>query len=211
MADTPYMVGITGGSGSGKTQFLYWVHRLLGEKHTCLISQDHYYRDLPPHHPDENKNINFDEPSVIEEDQFAHDLAQLKQGITVRRREYTFNNPGATPRMLEFRPAPIILVEGIFVFHYPSVASQLDLKVFIETKEHLKLHRRIVRDTQERGYPLDDVLHMYRSHVAPAYEKYIEPHKHESDLVFPNNREYADDECPVAAEILVAYLKSKLV
>ncbi|MGD1890698.1 MAG: uridine kinase [Cyclobacteriaceae bacterium] len=210
MADTPYVVGITGGSVSGITQFVHWVHLLLGSEHSCLISQDHYYRELPVHNQAANRNINFDEPSIIDDEAFAADLEQLKQGNTVKRKEYTFNNPGRIPEILEFKPADVILVEGIFVFHYPSVASQLDLKVFIETKEHLKLHRRIVRDTKERGYPLDDILHMYRSHVAPAYEKYIEPHKHESDLVFPNNREYAEDECPVAADILVSYLKTKL-
>lgn len=210
MANTPYIVGITGGSGSGKTQFLHWVHRLLGEEHCCLVSQDNYYRDFPPHGLAENKVINFDEPSVIEDQAFANDLFQLKQGNTVHRREYTFNNPAVTPKMLEFKPADIILVEGIFVFHFPAVAQQLDLKVFVETKEHLKLQRRIVRDTRERGYPLEDILYMYRHHVAPAYEKYIDPHKHEADLIFPNNQEYDEGERPTTAEVLVAYLKTKL-
>ncbi|MEM6841928.1 MAG: uridine kinase [Bacteroidota bacterium] len=211
MTTDPYVIGITGGSGSGKTQFVKWVYQLLGEEHCCLISQDNYYRDFPPHGLAENRVINFDEPSVIEDEAFAQDLSQLKQGKKIQRREYMFNNPALTPRMLEFKPANIILVEGIFVFHFPSVANQLDLKVFIETKEHLKLQRRIVRDTQERGYPLEDILYMYRHHVAPAYEQYIEPHKHEADLIFPNNREYDPDECPEAANVLVAYLKTKLL
>nr|WKN39502.1 uridine kinase [Tunicatimonas sp. TK19036] len=210
MSYTPYVVGITGGSGSGKTQFFHWVRQLLGEEHSCLISQDNYYKDLSIVDPLENRITNFDVPSLIEEKEFARDLEQLKNGSIVKRKEYTFNNPAVIPAMLEFKPAPIILVEGIFVFHFPEVARLLDLKVFIEAREHLKFHRRMMRDTSERGFQLDDVVYKYTRHVVPSYEKYIEPHKHEADLIFPNNREYSAHECPVSAKVLVSYLKTKL-
>ncbi len=210
MTNAPYVVGITGGSGSGKTQFLHWVRHLLGDEYSSLVSQDNYYKDLSIHDPLENRITNFDVPSLIEEKEFAYDLEQLKAGNTVRRKEYTFNNPAAVPSMLELKPAPIILVEGIFVFHFPEVVQLLDLKVFIEAREHLKFHRRMKRDTAERGFKADDVVYKYTRHVVPAYEKYIEPHKHEADIIFPNNQEYAEGECPTTAEVLVAYLKTKL-
>ncbi len=128
----------------------------------------------------------------------------------MQRREYTFNNPAATPQMLTFEPAPIIIVEGIFVFHFPEINRLLDLKVFVDAKEHLKLHRRILRDIDERGFSLEDVLYKYTHQVVPAYEKYIAPYQHDADLIIPNNQELKEDECPLGAELLATYLKNKI-
>ncbi len=207
----PIVVGVTGGSGSGKTQLLKWLQNALEPDQLCLISQDNYYRNRTTHNQEENKITNFDEPDVIEAAQFASDLEQLKKGRKITRREYTFNNPAKSPRLLEFYPAPIILVEGIFVFYFPEISKLLDLKIFIEAKEHLKIHRRITRDQVERGYPLEDILFKYTHHVAPAYEKYIAPYRHEADLIIPNNKMCQHDELPAAVEVLVAFLKSKLL
>ncbi len=206
----PYIVGITGGSGSGKTQFLRWLKASFEPEQLCLVSQDNYYLNRTTHSAEENKQTNFDDPAVIEAGQFAHDLEQLKQGKSVSRREYTFNNPVRTPEMLVFNPAPIVVVEGIFVLYFPEISGLMDLRIFIEAKEHLKFHRRITRDQLERGYPLEDILFKYANHVAPAYEKYVEPYRHEADLIIPNNKIYAQDEMPAAVGVLVAFLKSLL-
>lgn len=204
----PYVVGITGGSGAGKTQFLNWIKKAFNPDQLCLISQDNYYQNRTTDSAEENRIKNFDEPAVIEADQFAHDLQQLKRGVKVIRREYTFNSPSKSPKLLEFNPAPIVMVEGIFVFHFAEINKLLNLKIFIEAKEHLKFHRRITRDQLERGYPLEDILYKYTNHVAPAYEKYIEPYRHEADLIIPNNKIYQQDEMPAAVEVLIAHLKS---
>lgn len=209
--NTPYVVGITGGSASGKTQLLTWLQRLLPTDQVCLLSQDHYYKDLDLVDRDINRTTNFDDPALIEQAQFAHDLQQLKNGETVQRLEYTFNNPNVTHReMLTFQPAPVIIVEGIFVFHFPEINQLLDLKVFVDAKEHLKFHRRIKRDLDERGFLLEDVLYKYTYQVVPAYEKYIAPYQYEADIVIPNNLELEENKCPLSAELLASFLNSKI-
>lgn len=208
---SPYVVGVTGGSASGKTQLLNWLQKLLPTNQVCLLSQDNYYQVIDRIDRAVNRSTNFDEPGIIEEKEFADDLRRLKAGETVQRQEYTFNNPAiTTPRMLTFRPAPIIIVEGIFVFHFPEIYQLLDLKVFVDAKEHLKMHRRILRDIEERGFSLEDVLYKYTHQVVPAYEKYIAPYQHDADLIIPNNQELKEDECPLGAELLATFLMNKI-
>ncbi len=201
----PFIVGITGGSASGKTHFLNSLLASFPAEDICLVSQDNYYKPREMQPRDENGVYNFDTPQSIKFDEFAKDLKDLKLGKKVQRLEYTFNNPNATPRVLTFRPAPIIVVEGLFVFYYPEVASQLNLKVFIDAKEYIKLKRRIIRDNQERGYDLDDVLYRYENHVAPTFEKYIEPFKYDADVILPNNSSFRQ-----GLEMLITYLKTKI-
>ena len=107
--------------------------------------------------------------------------------------------------MLTFNPAPVVVVEGLFVFYFPELAELLDLKVFIDAKDYVKLKRRIVRDNNERGYDLEDVLYRYEKHVAPTYEKYIEPFKSEADIIVPNNHHFSK-----GLDVLVSYLKTKV-
>lgn len=203
--ETPYIVGITGGSASGKTYFLNSLLKAFRPEEICLVSQDNYYHPREQQTKDENGIYNFDMPTSIDFGQYAKDIEALKAGKKVLKEEYTFNNPNATPKTLEFRPAPIVVVEGIFVFYFPELVRQLDLRVFIEAEEHIKLRRRIIRDRDERGYDLDDVLYRYEKHVAPTYEKYIKPFKADADLVIPNNLG-----CDNALKVLIAYLKTKI-
>jgi uridine kinase len=107
--------------------------------------------------------------------------------------------------MLTFYPAPVIIVEGLFVFHYKKIAPLLDLKVFINAKENLKVIRRIYRDQVERNYPIEDVLYKYQHHVLPAYERYILPYKEEADLVI-NNNEHFDQ----GLKVLIGFLKNAM-
>lgn len=201
----PYVLGITGGSASGKTFFLRGLTEAFSEEEITFISQDNYYkpRDFQP--LDENAIHNFDTPQSIDFEQFARDIQALKNGEILQKQEYTFNNPDAKPSLLTFRPNPIIVVEGIFVFYYEEIARLLDLKVFIDAKEHIKLTRRIRRDKEERGYDLEDVLYRYEKHVMPTYERYIEPFKSEADLIVPNNLHFGR-----ALEVLTVFLRTKL-
>lgn len=201
----PYIVGITGGSASGKTLFLDQLLNSFEPHQVCLISQDNYYKPRHLQPLDERGIQNFDTPHSIDFSQYAEDIRQIQAGNTVFRQEYTFNNPNKTPRILEFKPAPVVIVEGIFVLYYPELASLLDLKIFIDAKDYIKLKRRIVRDKVERGYDLDDVLYRYEKHVMPTYEKYIEPFKHDADLIVPNNRGFEK-----ALEVIKAFLKMRL-
>jgi uridine kinase len=202
---TPYIIGITGGSGSGKTLFLKRIMEHFGENEICLISQDNYYLPREQQPRDTQGVSNFDTLESIDFDSYTKDILALRDGKKVSREEYTFNNPAAIPHILEFNPAPIILVEGIFVLYQSQLSELMDLKVFIEAKDHVRLSRRIIRDNEERGYDLQDVLYRWEKHVSPTYERYIEPNKHNSDLIIPNN-----DHFEGALEVLVAFLKTKV-
>ena len=200
-----YIVGITGGSASGKTMFLNSLVNAFPAEELCLISQDNYYK---PNHlqPLDDKGIpNYDTPLSLDFELFAKDIADLRSGITVKRPEYTFNNPKKRRKILTFKPAPILVVEGIFVFYFPHISKQIDLKIFIDAKEHVKLTRRIKRDKVERGYEIEDVLYRYEKHVAPTYEKYIEPFKYDADVIVPNNDRFDN-----ALKMITAFLKTKI-
>ncbi|HCW07449.1 MAG TPA: uridine kinase [Cytophagales bacterium] len=201
----PLTIGITGGSGSGKTFFLQGLASNFKPEEMCLISQDNYYKPRDQQPIDENGVKNFDLPVSIDRDAFLRDLLKLKAGQDVIKNEYTFNNPSATPKTLEFKSAPILVVEGLFVQFFEEIANELDVKIFIEAKDHVKLGRRIKRDQVERGYDLDDVLYRYQYHVMPIYESQIEPLKHYADLVIPNNSNFEK-----ALEILTTYIAEKL-
>ncbi|BDD08134.1 uridine kinase [Fulvitalea axinellae] len=203
--ETPYFVGITGGSASGKTRFLNQLMAYFGEDDVTLISQDNYYKPRHLQPVDENGVHNFDKPESIDFDAFMDDIDKLKNGETAEREEYMFNNPNATPRMLSFKPAPIVIVEGLFVFYDDKISASLDTKVYIDAQEHIKLKRRIIRDNAERGYDLDDVLYRYERHVMPTYERYIKPTKYEADIVVPNNTDFKG-----GLEILVGFMRTKL-
>ena len=200
----PFIVGITGGSASGKTLFLERLLNTFEPGEVCLISQDNYYK---PRHlqPIDAQGIhNFDTPHSIDFEEYAADIRKIQAGESVQREEYTFNNAAKTPKILTFNAAPVVVVEGIFVLYYPELAELLDLKIFIDAKDHIKLKRRIIRDKVERGYDLDDVLYRYEMHVMPTYEKYIKPFKNDADLIVPNNHSFDK-----ALEVIRTYLRAR--
>ncbi len=201
----PFIVGITGGSASGKTYFVKHLVERFNNGSVCLLSQDNYYKPKEEQQIDRNGVTNFDLPSCIDHGRMAKDLDRLTQNETIELTEYTFNNPNKVPDKILINPAPIIIVEGIFVFYFDVLSEFFDLKVFVDANEHVKLKRRIVRDNMERGYDLDDVLYRYTEHVAPTYAKYIEPFKHESDIVVQNNKDFS-----TALDVVSTYLKTKL-
>lgn len=201
----PYTIGITGGSGSGKTYFIKALSAHFRPDEICLISQDHYYKPREVQVTDTQGVENYDLPGSIEREKLEADILKLKRGETLFKSEYTFNNPNTTPQVFEFRPAPILIVEGIFVQYFPEIEKELDLKIFIEAKDYVKLSRRIKRDNEERGYGLDDVLYRYQHHVMPVYESLIKPLKHQADLIIPNNHHFEH-----ALHILVSALKTHL-
>lgn len=205
MTPKPFIVGITGGSASGKTSFLKGVLNAFTEDQICLISQDNYYRTINHIPKDQNGVYNFDVPVTIDHERFAEHLNELHAGKTVETPEYGFNNPNAVPRTLTYRPTPIVVVEGLFVFHFSDVASQLDLKVYITAKNQIKLDRRLLRDQAERGLTEEIINYQWKHHVRPAYREYVKPHKDEADIVIPNNHNYKK-----GLDVLIAFLKTKV-
>jgi uridine kinase len=205
---TPFFVGISGGSGSGKTYFLKKLLSAFGPDELCLISQDNYYRPLAQQPVDGRGVENFDLPESIDEADYTRDLLQLRAGQPAQRLEYTFNNTTVVPAMLTFEPRPIVVVEGLFVFYFREIAKLLDLKIFVDASDVVKIRRRIIRDNLERGYDLDDVLYRYEHHVLPSFEKYISPTKSEVDFIIPNH--YDHEGMEKALDVVVTYLRTKI-
>jgi uridine kinase len=201
----PFIIGITGGSASGKTLFLTQLMEQFKTDDICLLSQDNYYRPKNEQHKDENGIENFDLPGAIDDVAFASDIEKLRSGEIVTREEYTFNNAEKIPTLLYFHPRKILVVEGIFVFHFPDVANLLDLKIFIDAQDKIKLKRRIIRDNEERGYDLQDVMYRWKYHVKPTYEEYIRPHKKICDIVIPNNQHFEK-----GLQVIVSFLKNQI-
>ncbi len=190
MNKKPFIIGITGGSGSGKTTFIQKLKEAFSADELCVVSQDDYYRPREEQVTDEQGIKNFDLPKSIDQTAFLNDIKRLIDGETVTREEYTFNNEKKEPELLTFFPAKIILVEGIFVFHFKEIFQLFDMKIFLDAKDNLKVIRRIKRDRVERNYPLDDVLYRYENHVLPTFEKYILPYKSEADIIINNNKSF---------------------
>jgi uridine kinase len=190
----PFIIGIAGGSGSGKTFFLKCFLEHFSADEVCLVSQDDYY--FPVAHnmtKEENKHYNFDLPSTIDHQHFEDDIDSLISGKAILKKEYMFNNPDIVPKILEIKPAPILIVEGLFILHFKKIAETLDLKIFIEADEDIALQRRLKRDLLERGYSHDDVMYKWVNHVVPAYKEYLLPYRDECDQVIVNNSHQAED------------------
>ncbi len=183
----PYVIGVCGGSGSGKTTLVHLVRQAFSADQICLLSQDDFYIPREEQVKDENGVVDFDRLTSIDINKFQASLNQLISGESLSLKEYVFNNAEAEAEIKHIASAPIIIVEGLFILHSESLKEMMDLTVFIDTKDSLKVIRRIQRDRTERNYPLDDVLYRYEHHVLPSYMKYIEPHKKETDLIINNN------------------------
>jgi uridine kinase len=195
------LIGISGGSGSGKTSFIRSLRNKFHESSLCIISQDDYYLPRELQVNDENGVKNFDLPESIDIDAFTGDIRKLQQGEAIERMEYNFNNEHAKPKILHFNPAPVIVVEGLFVFHIKDIFKTLDLSIIINAKPSDKIIRRILRDQKERNYPLEDVLYRYKHHVMPSFERYIEPYIDDVDLIINNNSSYEKGSLVVSAFI----------
>ena len=197
----PLIIGIAGGSGSGKTFFLNsFLHHFKNDEVT-LVSQDDYYIPAGEMTQEENKLYNFDLPSTIDDEQFLIDIKKLMKGEVVYKKEYNFNNPLAVVKILEIKPAPILIVEGLFILHFQAISALLDIRIFIEADEKVALQRRIKRDGMERGYPEDDVIFKWENHVVPAYKEFLLPYKNTCDQIVVNNRDTPDDIIEITQEI----------
>ncbi len=206
MPYTPFLIGITGGSGSGKTTFINKLKEQFSDDEVCVISQDDYYKPRNQQLTDDNGIKNFDLPESIEFGQLSIDIKKLLHHQIVQRKEYTFNNVLKEAKIKTFKPAPIIIIEGLFVFYFEKLLDkQFDLRVFINAMDNLRVIRRIKRDRIERNYPLEDVLYRYENHVMPSYEQFIEPFIRRADIIVNNNKDF-----DVALEVFKGFVRNYL-
>ncbi len=188
--DKPKVIGITGGSGSGKT---YFVKKLTEQlPNTSVHSMDNYYIDRFDQPKDKNGIENFDTITSINSNKFTNDLKQLINGRSLELKEYVYNSDKSGERLIDVRSASVIFVEGVFALHFEIIRNLLDLKIFIETPEYLMLKRRIKRDAEERGYDLQDVLYRFEHHVMPSFEAYTLPSRKWADIIVPNHSGFSN-------------------
>jgi uridine kinase len=200
-----YLIGIAGGSASGKTHLLRELRKRFNEKEICILSQDNYYKPIAEQFRDTNGMVNFDLPTALDEAQFIHDMRLLSDGKEVHQKEYTFNQASIKGKTMTLKPAPVVVAEGLFIFHFGLVRDMLDLKIFLDASEETKLFRRLERDNRERGMERKAILYQWHQHVSPAYRKYLLPHREMADLIINNN-----DSLDEGIELITAHIESAL-
>lgn len=179
------IIGIAGGSGSGKTTVVKKLIDSLPKKSVSVISQDSYYYDNGHLSPEEKKKINFDHPSSIEFDLLIKHLDELREGKNIATPTYSYVNCARLPETTVVEPKRVIIVEGILIFTNEELRNRMNIKVFVDADSDNRLMRIIQRDMIERGRSLDAVLAHYKAYVRPMHLQFIEPTKRNADIIIP--------------------------
>ena len=182
-----FIIGVSGGTGSGKTTLVHALAEKAKSSNLTIISQDSYYKETGHLSFEERTHINFDHPDSIEFSLLAEHLQQLKSGHTIKQPEYSFIEHNRTSKTRTVEPCGVLIVEGILVLSQPEVRKHCDFMIYVDADSDERLIRRIERDTTERGRDLKEVLSWYRNTLKPMHLKFIEPSKEYADLIIPNN------------------------
>ena len=181
----PYLIGICGGSGSGKTLVALSVVKALGAEHVLLMEQDSYYKDLAHLPLEERHHVNFDHPSAFDNDLLLEHLHALLAGTPVQMPEYDYTRHTRSGTFVEIRPRDVILLDGILIFEDQRLRDLMDIRVYVETDPDIRLARRIRRDMAERGRTLETVLEQYETQVRPMHDQFVAPFKRYADIIIP--------------------------
>ena len=187
-----YIIGLCGGSSSGKSTAVDYLTARFRDQ-TALLPFDSYYISRPDLVFEERRMINVDTPEAIDRDEILKNLIALKEGKTVQQPVYSFETFLRESVTVETRPAPVLLVDGIFSFYFEEIREMFDLKVFIDADVDVRLSRRIIRDMNVRHRPLDYIIDQYFQKVKPMHEIYVEPYKKYADIIIPHNRNNDND------------------
>lgn len=184
--ETPSLIiGIGGGSGSGKTTVANEILNRVGAHHIVSLPHDAYYKDLRDLPPNLREQVNFDHPLSLETDLLTEHILQLKAGHTVDLPIYDFTTHTRTDRTIELEPRRVILVEGILIFGEVELRRLMDIKLYVDTAPDIRFIRRLERDLRERGRTVDSVIHQYLTTVRPMHLKFVEPAKRYADIIIP--------------------------
>ena len=183
--DRPVIIGIAGGSGSGKTTIAKSVVTAVGANTVSLIQHDAYYRDQPDLALEERAKVNYDHPDSLETELLIHHIEELRAGREVRRPVYDFSTHARTADTVLVRPEPVVVIEGILVLSEPDLRSVMDLRIYVDADSDLRLMRRLRRDIIERERTLDSVMRQYEETVRPMHLQFVEPSKRYADIIVP--------------------------
>ncbi len=179
------IIGIAGGTGSGKTTVARAIWRAAGDRQVALIPQDAYYRDNTHLSMGERSKVNYDHPDSFDNALLVSHLERLRQGEAVAMPVYDFTAHNRSAFTTPVTPKPVIILEGIMVLVDPQLRALLDIKVFVDTDPDIRILRRLQRDMNERGRTLESVLQQYIASVKPMHEAFIEPSKKYADIIIP--------------------------
>ncbi|HUP19086.1 MAG TPA: uridine kinase [Gemmatimonadota bacterium] len=179
------VIGIAGGTGSGKTTVAQNIMKRLALDAVAVIQQDAYYHDLADLAPAQRELQNFDHPDSIEARLFASHLRGLKEGRIAAQPVYDFTAHTRKEETISIVPRDVVIAEGILLFHFPEIREILDVRIFVDTPSDIRLLRRILRDIRERGRTLESVTEQYVRTVRPMHEEFVEPSKRWADVIIP--------------------------
>lgn len=199
------IIGIAGGTGSGKTTVVNQIIEELKHEEVDVISQDSYYQDTSHLSFEERKKINFDHPKSIDFELMAEHLKQLKNGETIQQPVYSFKEHNRTAETVEIQPRKVIIVEGILILTHPEIRDLFNIKIYVHADSDERLIRRLKRDIAERGRDLEEVLWRYQTTLKPMHQQFIEPTKEFADIIIPTNRINT-----VAVDIVQTIIKDRL-
>ena len=198
----PFLLGVAGGTGSGKTTVARAILGAVGEGRIGLLEQDSYYREVDWETDGDLLRHNFDHPSALDEELLVAHLTELRAGRPVQVPVYDFVRHRRTARTRRVEPLPVVVLEGILIFADAAVRDLLDFKIYVDTDADLRLIRRLERDLAERGRALADVLRQYQRSVRPMHLEFVEPSKRWADVIIPQGGENR-----VALDMVVARVK----
>ncbi|NPV84401.1 MAG: uridine kinase [Anaerolineae bacterium] len=181
----PIVIGIAGGSGSGKTTVANAVLKRVGAQRIAFLQHDAYYRDLSDLPPAQRAQVNFDHPDSLETELLIEHIHKLKSWQAVNLPVYDFTTHSRTQRMIHIEPQRVILVEGILIFAERALRELFNVKIFVDTDSDLRFIRRLQRDLAERGRTTETVIHQYLSTVRPMHLEFVEPSKRYADVIIP--------------------------
>jgi len=182
------IIGIAGGTGSGKTTVVHQIMNELPSTEVGIISQDSYYRDNSNLTYEERTKINFDHPRAIDFELLTSHLRDLKAGKTIEQPVYSFVTHNRTGDVVLTHPRKVMIVEGILILANPELRDMFDIKIFVHADSDERLIRRLKRDISERGRDMEEVLNRYQTTLKPMHEQFIEPTKSFADIIIPNDR-----------------------
>ncbi len=200
------IIGIAGGTGSGKTTVVKQIVEEFPKNEVCVISQDSYYRDTSHLTYEERVRINFDHPKSIDFELLVQHLKDLKEGKSVEQPVYSFVEHNRTGETVTFHPKKVVIIEGILILTNKELRELCDVKLYVHADSDERLIRRLRRDMAERGRDLNEILNRYQSTLKPMHEQFIEPTKEFADIIIPTNRYNT-----VAVQLLRNIIHQKLI